>query len=139
MSQISDIMTTEVVTVTPDTSIFDAIEILVTNNFTGLPVVDSGNRPLGVVTEKDLLRLTYELEQHPSESNNTKTVEDVMTRDIAFFDVDDPLDDLYKCLMDGRFRRAPILSNGKLVGLVSRSDLMVYKLDKYIADALTGE
>ena len=139
MSEISNIMTTEVVTVTPDTSIFDAIEILVANNFTGLPVVDSQNQPIGVVTEKDLLRFIFKLEKHPSKTKNIKTVKDVMTRYVASFNVHEPLDSLYKCLMNGRFRRVPILSDGKVIGLVSRSDLIKYMLSKYKAGVGASE
>jgi CBS domain-containing protein len=139
MSEISDIMTTEVVTVTPDTSIFDAIEILIANNVAGLPVVDSQERPAGVVTEKDLLMFILKLEKYPSKTKNIKTVKDLMTKYVASFNVHEPIDSLYKCFMKGRFRRVPILSDGKVIGLVSRSDLIKYMMSKHKVGIGAGE
>lgn len=133
MSQISEIMTNEVITVARDTPILDAIEILVKHNFTGLPVVNASGELVGIVTEKDLLKHTHDLEMHSSDAVEHKTVKDIMTEDIARFDINDPLDDLVRCLMDGRFRRVPILSDAKVVGVISRADLMAHKLAKHRA------
>ncbi|MHC4215743.1 MAG: CBS domain-containing protein [Planctomycetota bacterium] len=138
MSEISEIMTSDVITVTPDTLIFDAIEILVNHNFTGLPVTDAQGGLVGIVTDKDLLRFTYDLEKCPFDADNPKIVRNVMNEDIAYFDINDPLDGLVRCLMDSRFRRVPILSDGKVVGIISRSDLIAYKLAKYRAATAIG-
>ena len=129
MSEISDIMSTNVVTVSPDTTILEATNILVKHNITGLPVVDKKNRLLGIVSEKDLLRLTYGLKTRSYASNDSpKTVQEVMTKEIVTFDEDDSLSDIIKCLMENNFRRVPILSGDKLVGIISRKDLLLCKL-----------
>ncbi len=129
MSEISDLMSTDVVTVGPDTTILEATNILVKHDITGLPVVDKKNRLLGIVSEKDLLRLTYGLKTRSYASNDSpKTVQEVMTKEIVTFDEDDSLSDIIKCLMENNFRRVPILSGDKLVGIISRKDLLLCKL-----------
>jgi CBS domain-containing protein len=129
MSEISDIMSTNVVAVDPDTTILMATNILTKHDITGLPVVDRKKRLLGIVSEKDLLRLAYGLKTHTYASDDSpKTVEDVMTKEVVVFDEEDRLSDVIKCLMDGDFRRVPILSGGKLVGIISRRDLLACNL-----------
>ena len=129
MSEISDIMSTNVVTVSPDMTILEATNVLTKHDITGLPVVDRKKRLLGIVSEKDLLRLAYGLKTHTYASDDSpKTVEDVMTKEVVAFDEEDRLSDVIKCLMDGDFRRVPILSGGKLVGIISRRDLLVCNL-----------
>ena len=129
MSEISDIMSTDVVAAGPDTTILEATNILVKHNISGLPVVDENKKLLGIVSEKDLLRLTYGLKTHSYTSNDSpKTVQEVMTKEIVTFDEDDSLSDIIKCLMENNFRRVPILSDDKLVGIISRKDLLLCKL-----------
>ncbi len=129
MSEISDIMSTDVVTVGPDTTILEATNVLTKHDITGLPVVDRKKRLLGIVSEKDLLQLAYGLKTHTYASDDSpKTVEDVMTKEVISFDEEDHLSDVIKCLMDGDFRRVPILSGGILVGIISRRDLLVCNL-----------
>lgn len=129
MSEISDIMSTNVVTVVPDTTILEATNILTKHNITGLPVVDRKKRLLGIVSEKDLLQLAYRLKTHTYTSENSpKTVKDVMTKEVVAFDENDRLSDVIRCLTDHDFRRVPILSGGKLVGIISRGDLLVCNL-----------
>lgn len=129
MSEISDLMSTDVVTVGPDTTILEATNILVKHNISGLPVVDKKNKLLGIVSEKDLLRLTYGLKTRSYTSNDSpKTVQEVMTKEVVAFDEDDRLSDIIKCLMENNFRRVPILSGDKLVGIISRKDLLLCKL-----------
>ena len=129
MSEISRFMSTEMVTVSPDTTILGAAKVLVKQNITGLPVVDKENRLLGIVSEKDLLTLAYSLATKSYASNDSpKTVEEIMAKDVVTFDKDDPVDDVIECLMNSNFRRVPILSGDKLVGIVSRKDLLACDL-----------
>ena len=129
MSEISDIMSTNVVAVDPDSTILMATNVLTKHDITGLPVVDRKKRLLGIVSEKDLLRLAYGLKTHTYASDDSpKTVKDVMTKEVVVFDEEDRLSDVIKCLMDGDFRRVPILSGGKLVGIISRRDLLACNL-----------
>ena len=128
MLEIADVMETDVVTVTPEASIMCATEILMNNNITGLPVVDKKNKLLGIVSEKDLLLLTYGIETGQHHLSECKTVKDVMTPYAFTFDINDHLSDVCKSLMDGNYRRVPILKKGKLVGIISRKDLLACKI-----------
>jgi CBS domain-containing protein len=122
-------MSTDVVTTDPDTTILEATKILVKHNITGLPVVDEKKKLLGIVSEKDLLRLTYGLKTRSYASDDSpKTVQEVMTKEIVTFDEDDSLSGVIKCLMENNFRRVPILSGDKMVGIISRKDLLLCKL-----------
>ena len=118
MLKIKTIMVANPITVRKDTPIREAMQILIDNGITGLPVVDEEEHLLGIVSEKDMLILLYE--NRPCGG----TVADFMTRDVVSFDENDDLVDLCEGLIQASFRRVPILSEGKLVGIVSRTDLI---------------
>jgi CBS domain-containing protein len=112
-----DIMKYGVLTVRKDTSVYEAIELLVERNISALPVVDDTGL-VGILSEKDVLRLLYDAEFLPSSVGN------YMTDEVVSFDEQDCLDDICNCLVSSRFRRVPILSQGKLTGIISRADLI---------------
>lgn len=125
MSEISDIMSTDLVVVTGKNTILEAIDLLVKYNITGLPVVDEKMHLVGMVSEKDLLILVHSLKTKSYDSNTfTRNVESVMTKNPVSFEVNDGLSDVCLCLMEHDFRRVPILSDGKLIGIISRKDLL---------------
>jgi CBS domain-containing protein len=116
MATIRDIMQPDPITVRPENPLSHALELLIENNISGLPVVDAGDRIVGVLSEKDLLKVFYERE--------AETVAAVMTRDPITLPADAPLVEVLDCLMAYDFRRVLIHEDGRLVGLVSRADLM---------------
>jgi len=122
MLKASDVMTKGVETIYEDKPIFEAIKILAENEWGGLPVVSKDGDLKGVISDKDLLRLLYRKGQEEG------TVKDYMTREVVCFEEEDSLKDICESLMNNVFRRVPILSKGKLVGIVSRSDLMRFIL-----------
>lgn len=119
---VQDVMTVGLQTTTLDAPLLEAAEILVAHGITGLPVVDDSMRLLGILSEKDVLRL---LDSSPSRAWR---VRDVMTPDIVSFNVEDDLFDVCKCLANNTFRRVPVLDRGRLVGIISRTDLILYIL-----------
>lgn len=126
------VMKTDLVTVAPDTPLADAIRLLMKHRISGLPVVDAQQRLVGIVTEKDLLRLLYE------ERGVLAKAADVMSTGVRAFQADDPLELICDCLMANHFRRVPILEGDRLVGLISRADLMPTILDlaaEYVSDS----
>ena len=122
MFHAKDVMATDLVTVTPETPIFEALRILVEANITGLPVVDHENNLKGIVSEKDLLQLLY------NAAAGNDAVSSIMTENVTTFDVDDDLVDVCECLINNAFRRVPILSQGKLAGIISRRDIIRFIL-----------
>ena len=122
MFKARDVMTKGVETIYEDKPVFEAIKILAENEWGGLPVVNKDGDLKGVISDKDLLRLLYRKRQEDG------TVKDYMTREVVCFEENDSLKDICESLMNNVFRRVPILSKGKLVGIVSRSDLMRFML-----------
>ena len=122
MLKASDVMTRGVETIYEGKPIFEVIKILSENEWGGLPVVDKDGRLKGVISDKDLLRLLY------SAKKEEGTVADYMTSEVTWFEESDSLTDICESLMNNVFRRVPILSKGKLVGIVSRSDLIRFIL-----------
>jgi CBS domain-containing protein len=120
MFETRTIMSTDVVSVARHTPITEVIELLVDRDITGIPVVNDDGTLAGIVTEKDILSLLADVRYASG------TVEQYMTREVVTFDVDDDFIAICECLMKGDFRRVPILSDGKLVGIVSRHDIIKY-------------
>jgi CBS domain-containing protein len=109
-----------VATIDKNASIYQAIALMVKKNVTGLPVVDDYMNLLGVVSEKDILKLLYNPNAKPG------FVQDYMTEDVVSFDRGASLFEICHCLINNNFRRVPILDNRKLVGIISRTDIMAF-------------
>jgi CBS domain-containing protein len=123
MIRARDIMTQPALTVTPETSMVDVARLLLTHDITGIPVVDDQMTLLGIITEKDVLDL-FEVIQY----GDNRTVSSSMSRDVISFGLDDEIDDIRHCLHENSFRRVPIVSDGKVVGIISRHDLIIHML-----------
>ena len=120
MFKIEDLMTKDVITVNKETTIQEAIRIIVENNITGLPVVNSKMQLVGIISEKDVLTLLYNV------GNRTGKVEEFMTRKVTSFDIEDNVVDVCDCLVKQHFRRVPIVSGPKkkLVGIITRKNIV---------------
>lgn len=111
-------MTREFVSIAPTATINEAIELLLDRKISGLPVVDEGGRLVGVITEFALLAMAYDQNvQHQS-------VEQHMTREVITVDAADPISRVADLCILHRVRRLPVLEEGRLVGLVSRRDVI---------------
>jgi CBS domain-containing protein len=122
-STAKDIMVKDVITVKTDTPILEAMELVAKHDISGLPVVDDDMNLLGVVSEKDMVNLLYSLEEQEE-----KTVDDFMTQPALFFEEKESLLDVCDFLKKNVFRRVPITSKGKLVGIISIRDIIEYVL-----------
>lgn len=109
-----DIMTTSVLTVSPDTSVDDLARLLAEKNISGAPVVDQLGRVVGIVTDADLLGA------RPAQH----TVESIMTREVVAISADEALQEIAFLLSARRINRVPVLDQGKLVGIISRADVV---------------
>ena len=116
MKTIRDVMQSSLIVIRSDQSLRRALELLIENNISGLPVVDNEGQLVGVLSEKDLLKIFYEPDAH--------SVQSVMTLSPISISVDAELVEVVDCLMANDFRRVFIHDGVKLVGLVSRADLM---------------
>ena len=119
MLKVKDIMTENVISVKKDTPIFRAIEILADNDITGIPVVEGDMIVIGILSEKDVLSVLY-----APQENEGKVVDDFMTQPAICFERDESVMAVCDCLRESFFRRILVTEHGKLVGLVSRKDLI---------------
>jgi len=120
MISLGKIMTRDVVTVRTTTVIYDAIRMMADGNITGLPVVDEDEKLMGIITAKDIMR-------HLLNTRGTEgEVQDCITTDVISFNENDDLLDAINTLVENKFRKVPIESEGKLVGIISRRDIISY-------------
>jgi CBS domain-containing protein len=113
-----DIMTENLVTIRPETSIREAIEMLIGKEISGLPVVDHQGRLVGVITEFAMLAMVYDHEVR------NQTVGQHMTREVITVNVDDPISRIADLCIVHRVRRLPVMRDSKLVGLIARRDVL---------------
>lgn len=122
MPRIREYMDTVVPTLSPETGIMMAIDFLLRHRVTGAPVVDADGRLAGMITETDLLRLVTEGIQ--GEPPVDATVAEYMTTDVITVS---PTVDIYYIagmFLTNKFRRLPVVENGKIVGAITRFDLL---------------
>ncbi len=140
-----DVMTTNVITVSPDTSVQEVAKILSERNISGVPVVDAQNRLVGIVSEGDLLhrvetgtdrrtgrRRSWWLDTVGSDEelarayvkSHGRTAKDVMTSEVTSVSETTELADIANLLETRRIKRVPVVRDGKLVGIVSRANLV---------------
>jgi CBS domain-containing protein len=120
MLKAKDVMTTPVVTISPDTTLADATKLLDAKGITGVPVADAQGKVMGILTEKDILIFAY---TYTGVSRNTKAIE-AMTASVVSFPSDAPVEAIATCFSKSDFRRVPIIDEGKLVGIISRRDII---------------
>jgi CBS domain-containing protein len=127
-----DIMTSSVITVRPGTTVQDAAALQAGRGFTALPVVDDDNRLIGIVTEADLVR-----DRFPRDARSlihgapaagaavvAETVGEVMTSPVASMGPGTDVAVLTSALLEARQRAMPIVDGSRLVGIVTRRDLV---------------
>ena len=137
MLKAKDIMTKNVIAVNRNALIYDAITTLVEHHVTGLPVVNDDMTIVGIISEKDMLKKLYDVEDRAGK------VENFMTRTVVTFDQEDSIMEICNCFIHNQFRRVPILDHGRVVGIISRADVINYILrlkskDKVHAVSATG-
>ena len=115
-------MATELVNATEDTTIEEALRILVNHKITGLPVLDRGGKMMGVLSEYDILRQLAQVKRiGPADFRKKIT----FSHKVDSISESTPLTHIMKEFVDTRFRRLPVVDDqGKLVGIITRRDLM---------------
>jgi CBS domain-containing protein len=149
MMRAIDVMTSEVISVDPDTSVQALATLLSERGISGVPVVDADNRVIGIVSEGDLLhrvetgterrpdaragrRRSWWLDRMVSDrelardyvKSHARTAKDVMTRDVVSVSDTTELADIAMLLETKKIKRVPVVRDGRLVGIVSRANLV---------------
>lgn len=139
--KVRDVMSARVISVTPGAGILDAIRLMLENGISGLPVVDAGGTLVGIVTEGDFLRRTetgterrrphwLEFLLGPGRladdyvRSHARTIRDVMTAEPVTIGEDAGLDEAVAVLERHRIKRLPVVRDGEVVGIVSRTNLL---------------
>jgi len=120
--KISEYMDTTVPTLSPETRIIEAVDYLLHHQVTGAPVVDSSGALVGIITETDLLKLLAG--GVDGEPPTEATVAEFMTADVITVP---PAVDIYYVagtFLANKFRRLPVVEDGKIVGAITRYDLL---------------
>jgi len=139
-----NIMTKDVITVRPEDKVERAAKILLENKISGIPVVDENNHLLGIITEKDLMIKASELKvpfyltlfdsiiflENPIRFNNdikkytASIVKEAMTHKVIAVEEDTPVSEVVDIMQKRRINRVPVLRHGKLIGIITRNDVL---------------
>lgn len=148
-----DVMTRTVVTVSPDHSLRHAARIMLDRGISGVPVVDDDGRLVGIVTEGDLLRRSElagpGLSSQQTETSDEKArayvkshswkIGDVMSSDLVEVDEETPVARVAALMAERGIKRVPVMKGRRLVGIVSRADLLRVLIAAKIDDAASGD
>lgn len=142
----ADVMTRGALTATPESPVEEAARLMLSHRISGLPVVDAGGAIVGILTEGDLLRRVetgtdrrhsrwLELLLGPGRlardyvHTHAGKVGDIMTRAVVSITPATPLDEVARLMERHRVKRLPVIERGRLVGIVSRANLLGALLD----------
>lgn len=144
MTKVAEIMTTEVITVGPDTKVTEATKILLEKRINGLPVVDTDNTLMGIICQSDIivqqkkwpvptvftlldgiipLNSISHLEKEVKKMSAT-TVEDAMTHDPTTTSPDAEIEEVAELMVTKNYHTIPVVEDGKLVGIVGKEDIL---------------
>lgn len=133
--QISTILATKgtkVFTVTPTQSIREAIKLLAEKRIGAAVVVDESGKPIGIVSERDIIRAAAQNETLFGDSVRT-----IMTKDVIIARPNDDVHAVEKTMTVRRFRHLPVMDRGELVGIISIGDVVKAALDEYAGEVET--
>jgi CBS domain-containing protein len=128
---VRDIMTVRPLTVRGDVSLREAAQRMVRASVGGLPVVEEGERLVGMLSERELMRhlLSSYLQggggrSLPAPPQARRTVRDVMTRQVLCVSPEQPLAEVASLMTNKDIDRVPVVKEGRLVGLLTRGDIV---------------
>ncbi|WP_370280847.1 CBS domain-containing protein [Pontibacterium sp.] len=117
-----DYMCEALITFKPETDLFEAINALVDNGITGAPVIDSGGKLVGLLSEADCLRAILTLTYHEEEMGGV--VGDYMVDEVHTVNYDADIIAVAEEFINNGRRRLPVVKDGKVIGQISRRDIL---------------
>jgi CBS domain-containing protein len=120
-----------VITISPDHTLHAASQLLAEHNIGALVVVDSDGNPVGILSERDIVRRLAA----QGESAVAETVADVMTRDIIIALPDDDVGEMSAVMTDRRIRHLPVMDGEQLAGIISIGDVVKAQRDHFKGEA----
>jgi CBS domain-containing protein len=129
--RVTAVMSRPVITVSPDASVKQAARLLVAYGISALPVVDSANELVGIVSEADLIPIETRPDPRqqatpipPTAGTTPVRVSDVMTRDVITVRTNSEVSQAARIMIEADIKRVPVMQGKKLVGILSRRDLV---------------
>lgn len=122
--KVQDYMATNLISFSPETQLFDAIRALQEYGISGAPVVDAEGQLLGMLSELDCLRAILTLTYHEEEMGSGGHVADYMSPQVDTVAYGSDLTEVSRRFMELGRRRMPVIHQGKLVGQISRRDVL---------------
>lgn len=122
------------ITIRPEQSIREAVALLSRHNIGALVVVNAANAPVGILSERDIVR-----EAARNEQVFMRPVSEIMTRDVITGLPEDDLLSVANLMTEKRIRHVPVVDKGKLIGIVSIGDVVKAQRDKYRGEVETLE
>ena len=135
--KISSILATkshEIITIGPEQTLLEVVELLVRHNIGALPVVDGQGKLIGIISERDVIRRVAE-----TEKLNETAVREVMTRTVIVGVPQDDVISVANTMTERRFRHLPIMHGDNLVGIISIGDILKAQRDNYRGEIDTLE
>jgi CBS domain-containing protein len=123
---------TRVVTIEPDATIQEAITTLVAHNIGALVVINDASKPIGIISERDIIRAA--IKHHNLLSLAVRTL---MVREIVTGMPDDDLEAVAHTMTEMRIRHVPVVEHEKLVGILSIGDIVKAQRDQYEGELYT--
>jgi CBS domain-containing protein len=118
---IRDYMSRKIVKLRPETEILRAVHDLIDARVSGAPVVDDGDAVVGMLTERDCMKVVLNAAYHQEHGG---LVKEFMATDIEVMDPEMSIVDAAKNFYEKTYLRYPVVDNGRLIGVISRSDVM---------------
>jgi len=128
---IDSYMATDLTCLAPDDDIVHALRVLLDNRFSGAPVVDDAGNLVGVLSKKDCLGIVYGTAYHGDWGGQ---VRQYMSRNIEHIEAGCSVIDAAEKFLESSYRRFPVLRDGRLVGQVSRCDILRALDELYLRD-----
>lgn len=116
-----DYMTSDVISITPDMDIHLAIKLLVEKKISGTPVLDDRGSLVGILSTRDCLKVAFNSSYHQDSGG---CVADYMSESVETIDAGTDVVEVAELFLKSRYRRFPVMENGRLVGLISRYDAL---------------
>ena len=119
--KVRDCMSATVIHFSPDTAVLDAIHSLVENRISGAPVMDDQGNLVGVLSERDCMKVTLQAAYY---GNHAGKVSEYMSTSVQTVDADASLMSIAQRFLDRPYRRYPVMRDNRVVGIVSRRDVL---------------
>jgi len=142
---VREIMTTNLITVSPDTPLREIQDLFESRHFHHLPVTERGGMLAGIISREDFYKMAYTFSLHTTgrtwseKQYNAVCAADIMTKNPMVLDPDDTIGLAADVFLANRFHALPIVEEGRLAGMITSHDLLVFSFNSSYIKKETGE